>query len=116
MARSRSWLVDHDYLLRRERDIRRLVSTALRHQERTLFKAIVGLAGPDRETWLPRLLAPVAAGGISRLEWLGSVPSGKGPTSLEEQIEKVGFLKQLGADRLTLSDLPLWASSISRGG
>ena len=47
------------------------------------------LAGPDRETWLPRLLAPIAAGGISRLEWLGSVPSGKGPTSLEEQIEKV---------------------------
>ena len=106
MARSRSWLVDHDYLLRRERDIRRLVSTARRHQERTLFKAVVGLAGPDRETWLPRLLAPIGAG-ISRLEWLGSVPSGKGPTSLEEQIEKVGFLKQLGADRLALSDLPL---------
>lgn len=56
---------------------------------------------------MPRLLAPIAAGGISRLEWLGSVPSGKGPTSLEEQIEKVGFLKQLGADRLALSDLPL---------
>ena len=107
MARSRSWLVDHDYLLRRERDIRRLVSTARRHQERTLFKAIVGLAGPEREMWLPRLLAPIAAGGISRFEWLGSVPSGKGPTSLEEQIEKVGFLKQLGADRLALSDLPL---------
>jgi Domain of unknown function (DUF4158) len=106
MARSRSWLVDHDYLLRRERDIRRLVSTARRHQERTLFKAVVGLAGPDRETWLPRLLAPIGAG-ISRLEWLGSVPSGKGPTNLEEQIEKVGFLKQLGADRLALSDLPL---------
>jgi len=47
LARSRSWLVDHDYLLRRERDIRRLVSTARRHQEKTLFKAIVGLAGPD---------------------------------------------------------------------
>jgi hypothetical protein len=32
------------------------------------------------------------------------VPSGRGPTSLEAQID---FLKQLGADRLALSDLPL---------
>ena len=104
MARSRSWLVDHDYLLRRER---RLVAAARRPQERTLFKAIVGLAGRDRETWLPRLLAPIAAGGMSCLEWLGSVAPGKGPTNLEAQIEKVGFLKELGADRLVLSDLPL---------
>ena len=51
--------------------------------------------------------APIEDGGISRLEWLGAVPSGKGPTSLEAQIEKVGFLKQLGADRLGLRDLPL---------
>jgi TnpA family transposase len=35
------------------------------------------------------------------------VPSGKGPTSLDAQIEKVGFLKQLGADRLGLRHLPL---------
>jgi len=107
MARSRSWLVDHDYLLLREREIRRLVNAARRHQENILFKAIVAVAEPDRQTWLPRLLAPIEDGGISRLEWLGAVSSGKGPTSLEEQIEKVGFLKQLGADRLVLSDLPL---------
>ena len=35
------------------------------------------------------------------------MPSGKGPSSLEAQIEKVGFLKELGADKLALSDLPL---------
>ena len=76
-------------------------------KSKLLFKTIVAVAGPDRETWLPRLLAPIEDGGISRLEWLGAVPSGKGPTSLEAQIEKVGFLKQLGADRLVLPDLPL---------
>ena len=69
--------------------------------------SIAAVAGPDREAWLPRLLAPIEDGGISHLEWLGVVPSGKGPTSLEAQIEKVGFLKQLGADRLGLRDLPL---------
>jgi TnpA family transposase len=107
MARSRSWLVDHDYLLLREREIRRVVGAARRHREQALFKSIAAVAGPDRETWLPRLLAPIAEGGISRLEWLGAVPPGKGATSLEAQIEKVGFLKELGADRLVLSDLPL---------
>ena len=107
MARSRSWLVDHGYLLLRERDIRRLLAAARRHQEQVLFRTIVAVAVSDRETWLPRLLATIEDGGISRLEWLGAVPPGKGPTSLEAQIEKVGFLKELGADRLVLSDLPL---------
>jgi hypothetical protein len=106
IARSRSWLVDHDYLLPRERDLRRLVTAARRHQEQILFKAIATVVGPGRETWLPRLLAPIEDGGISRLEWLGAVPSGKGPTSLEAQTDKVG-LKELGADRLVFSDLPL---------
>ena len=107
MARSRSWLVNHDYLLLRDREIRRLIGAARRHQEQTLFKIIAAVAGSDRETWLPRLLTPIEDGGISRLEWLGAVPSSKGPTSLEAQIEKVGFLKELGADRLVFSDLPL---------
>ncbi|MGH7088524.1 MAG: DUF4158 domain-containing protein [Stellaceae bacterium] len=107
MARARSWLVDHDYLLRRERDLRRLVGAARRHQEQILFKTIAAIAGPDRETWLPRLLAPIEEDGMIGLEWLGAVPAGKGPTSLETQIAKVGFLKELGANRLGLSDLPL---------
>jgi uncharacterized protein DUF4158 len=107
MACARSWLVDHDYLLLRERELRRLVGAARRHQEQALFKAIAAIAGRDRETWLPRLLAPIEEGGINRLEWLGAVPSGRGPTSLEAQIDKVGFLKELGADRLVLADLPL---------
>ena len=57
IAHSRSWLVDHGYLLLRERDIRRLVAAARRHHEQALFKTIATIAGPDRETWLPRLLA-----------------------------------------------------------
>jgi uncharacterized protein DUF4158 len=68
MARSRSWLVDHGYLLLRERDIRCLLAVARRHQEQALFRTIVAVAGPDRETWLPRLLATIEDGGISHLE------------------------------------------------
>ena len=61
MARSRSWLVNHDYLLLRDREIRRLIGAARRHQEQTLFKIIVAVAGSDRETWLPRLFTPIAS-------------------------------------------------------
>ena len=56
---------------------------------------------------MPRLLAPIEDGGISRREWLGAVPSSKAAKGLAEQIEKVDFLKELGADRLVLPDLPL---------
>src|SRR5204863_2846178 len=107
MARARSWLVEHHYLLLRERDIRRLVIAARRHHEQALFKLIAAVLPTDRESWVPRLLAPIEDGGISRCEWLGAVPSSKAAKGLAEQLEKVGFLKELGADRLALPDLPL---------
>jgi hypothetical protein len=49
----------------------------------------------------------IEGGEISHLEWLGAVPSSRATKGLEEQIEKVDFLKELGADRLILPDLPL---------
>lgn len=53
------------------------------------------------------MLAPIDGTATSHLEWLGAVPSGRSAESLEEQMRKVGFLKELGADRLALPDLPL---------
>ena len=107
MARARSWLVEHHYLLLRERDIRRLVIAARRHHEQALFKLIVAGAPAERDIWVPRLLALIEDGGISRCEWLGAVPSSKSAKGLAEQIEKVGFLTELGADRMVVPDLPL---------
>ena len=54
-----------------------------------------------------RLLGLIEGGEVSHLEWLGAVPSSRATKGLEEQIEKVDFLKALGADRLILPDLPL---------
>lgn len=108
MARARIWLVEHHYLLLRERDIRRQVIAARRHHEQALFKTIAAaVPAAERETWVSRLLAPVEGGEIGHVEWLGAVPSSKGAKGLEEQIEKVGFLKELAANRLVLPDLPL---------
>lgn len=100
-------MVEHRYLLRRERDIRRLANAARRHHEQALVRTIAAATRSERESWLPRLLAPIDGTAMSHLEWLGVVPSGRSAEGLEEQIRKVGFLKELGADRLTLPDLPL---------
>ena len=107
MARARSWLVGHDYLLLRERHIRRLAIAARRHQQQALFKLIAAAMPAERETWVPRLLAPLEEGGVSRREWLDAVPSSRSAPGLAEQMEKASFLKELGADRLLLPDLPL---------
>jgi TnpA family transposase len=107
MARARAWLVEHDYLLPRERDIRHLMIAAQRHHEQILFRIITATVLSGRESWVPRLLAPIEEGEVSRREWLAAVPSSKAAKGLAEQIEKIGFLKELGGDRLVLPDLPL---------
>ena len=107
MASVRSWLIEHHYLMLRERDVRHHVIAARRHHEQTLFKAIVTAVPVQRDAWVPRLLALIEGDEISHLEWLGAVPSSKATKGLEEQTEKIAFLKELGAARLVLPDLPL---------
>lgn len=107
MARARSWLVEHHYLLLRERDLRRLVNAARRHHEQVLLRAITAAVPTERDSWLSRLLAPIAGTAMSHLEWLGAVPATRSARSLEEQIAKIRFLKELGADQLTLRNLPV---------
>ena len=107
MARARSWLVEHHYLLLRERDIRRLVIAARRHHEQALFKLIAAALPAERESWVPRLWRrsrTAASAGANG--WMPYRPA-RSAKGLAEQIEKVGFLKELGADRLVLPDLPL---------
>ena len=106
MAAVRFWLVERHDLVLRERDVCRHVIAARRHQEQALFKAVIAAVPDVMNAWVPRLLAPVEDGGISHLEWLGAVPSSKATKGLEEQSEKVSVLKELGAARLVLPDLP----------
>src|SRR4051812_36846201 len=117
MARARIWLVEHHYLLLRERDIRRQVIAARRHHEQALFKTIAAaVPAAERETWGSRLLAPVEGGEMGHVEWLGAGASSKGAKGLEGQIEKVGFLKELAANRLVLPICRSQGWSISPNG
>ncbi|MGH7103779.1 MAG: DUF4158 domain-containing protein, partial [Acetobacteraceae bacterium] len=82
-------------------------AAARRHHEQSLFWHVAAAMPVGRETWVSRLLAPIEEGGISRREWLAVVPPRQVVRGLAEQIEKIGFLKELGADRLALPDLPI---------
>jgi TnpA family transposase len=106
--KARIWLVDHDYLVIREKDLRRLAVKALRHQERELFDAICAATdAPLRKAWIDRLLEVMSEGGGSFLEWLQAAPLSKSSKALDEQLAKVKFLRTQGAEGLGLGVLPL---------
>lgn len=108
MDRARLWLVARNYLLLREKDIRRLAVMALRHQEHALAGAIQRVADQSlRDTWAPTLLAARADEKESVLEWLQSAPRSRSARALDDQLAKVQSLRTMGADRLGLDVLPL---------
>jgi len=107
MMRSRTWLVERSYILPRERDLRRLAVAALRHQEQRLFSAI-SAAVPEatRQALVAKLAETREPDQITNLEWLGATPATRSTRSLEEQLNKVEFLRGLGADRVASADVP----------
>lgn len=108
MDKARIWLVDHDYLVIREKDLRRLAVKALRYQERELFNAICAATDPVlRADWTDRLLEVASDGDGSFLEWLQAAPLSKSSKALNQQLAKVEFLRAQGAERLGLAVLPL---------
>jgi hypothetical protein len=107
-TKARVWLIDPGYLLPTEREIRRQTIRALRYQENVLFETIVAATDEARrEAWSSRLLEPAPDGEVTRLEWLWTPPTSKQPSELEDHLAKVNFLRELGADRLKIKDLPL---------
>ena len=69
-AKARVWLIDHDYLLLTERELRRQAIRALRYQEAVLVDAIRAATDKtQRDAWPRQLLEPVPGGEGTRLEW-----------------------------------------------
>jgi TnpA family transposase len=106
--KARVWLIERNYLLPREREIRRNAVKALRFQERSLFDAVVAVADENlRQSWIPALLAPSPDGDATTLEWFQAPPAGRQTQALDAYLAKVRRLRDLGADRLTSDVLPL---------
>ena len=107
-VKARVWLIERNYLLIRERDIRRTSVKALRFQECELHDAIASVADPDfRNSWIPGLLAPSPDGDATTLEWLQAPPVSRQAQALDAYLAKVRRLREFGADRLTSDVLPL---------
>jgi len=107
MTRARIWLVGRNYVLPRERDIRRQALAARRHQEQRIYSAIEAAAPLSlRQDWVAKLAEAREHDQITHLEWLSVTPATRSAKALEEQLKKVEFLRGLGADRVGLADLP----------
>lgn len=107
MTRARTWLVGRRYILPRERDIRRQAIAARRHQEQRIFSTIEAAAPLSvRRDWVAKLAEVRELEQVTHLEWLRATPATRSARALEEQLKKVEFLRGLGADRVSLADLP----------
>ena len=77
------------------REVRREFETGLRER----LSRIIGEVPATR--WVPALRAE-ASPGVSRLEWLRAGPRSKRPKGLADHVDKLRFLKEMGADKLDL--------------
>ncbi|WP_280459346.1 Tn3 family transposase [Nocardia carnea] len=61
---------------------------------------------PERCAELDSLLVTDASLGVPRLRWLSTAPVEASAQAVKAEVEKLGFLRGLGADRLDMSVLP----------
>lgn len=102
--RARKWLYEHRYFSLAERPLRSLLYRVRRLREEDLAAAVAKLVPQDvRETWLPRLLeAPSTYPVQTRLDWLREGPKSRKGSAVQEELGRVEFLKELGAEALDL--------------
>jgi TnpA family transposase len=102
--RIRKWLYEHRYFSISERPLRSLLYRARRIREDDLLAAITKNVPADlRETWLARLLeAPPTKKLQTRLDWLREGPKSRKESAVMEEVDRVDFLKELGAEALDM--------------
>ena len=111
---ARDWLVQHNYMQLPQRRLTGLAVAARRRTEAELLSLAVRKVGKDQsETWADRLLE-VMANGQTRMEWLRTGPASRKPRGLTNQIKKIAFLKELGAEALDLGISALYLKSLAR--
>ena len=107
-AKARIWMIERDYILPRERDIRQSAVKALRVQEQALAAAVYGAVERlVREAWPKALLGLAPNDETTVLEWFRAPPASHRVRVLDDHLAKVRRLRELGADLLTPEVLPL---------
>lgn len=91
-----------------------LVAAARRHHQAAILARAIGLVGPEKcQAWVERILETMP-NGQTRMEWLRTGPASRKPKGLADHIAKIGFLKQLGADRLDLGISTVLLKALAR--
>lgn len=102
--RIRKWLYEHRYFSLSERPLRSLLYRARSIREDDLSAAVAKAVPADlRETWLSRLMEMPPTNKLqTRLDWLREGPKSRKESAVMEEVARVEFLKELGAEALDL--------------
>lgn len=98
------WLHARKYVVFAARDIRSLVRREAERRDKTLARRINDPQRSISGRWIEDLATDLEPG-LTRFEWLLAGPARKSIPALEAQAAKIAFLRDIGADRLSL-DLP----------
>lgn len=98
------WLYARKYIVFSDRDIRGLVRREIDRRNKKLAASIDRQGGSQSAQWIDVLTAELDPT-LSMFDWLLAGPSRKSIPALEAQSAKIAFLRDLGADCLSM-DLP----------
>lgn len=82
------------------------IAHAREQAQRETYDRLAHEFTPERPSGLDALLATDASIGMSRLRWLSTGPVEASAVAVQAEVEKLGFLRGLGADRVDMSVLP----------
>ncbi len=96
---ARGWLYEHRLIVPRERELRTMIAKAIRAHETQLARTIVGAVDPALlGEWRTILTRPRESGATVQ-SWLWAAPAKHSSRQIEEVLERVELLRQLGVER-----------------
>ncbi len=106
---ARRWLFDQKLVVPRERALRDLARKCNDEVEKSIYADILDAVTQEG---LDKCYTAVFSlkgdeGSSTILEWLKTAPKRHSPTTFTETLDKVNYLKDLGADNWNLDDIPL---------
>jgi TnpA family transposase len=96
---ARRWLYDHQLIIMHERSLRSTIVGATRQYEAALARSIhAGIDSELLERWRQALVTPHETG-LSQQSWLWAAPAKHSPRQIEELLERIETLYELGVHR-----------------
>jgi TnpA family transposase len=102
------WLYRHQFLIPGERAVRDLARACYDRVEKTILaKVNAEIPASVLMDCRQAVYQPRAGNAYTILEWLKTPPERHSPTTLSETLEKISYLKKLGAGDWKFDDIPL---------